>query len=223
VPRKNFNWKLIAVLLIGFIVIGLTGYGLRQWQRGRRAESGLVQGNKAYAEQDWESAAQHLGRYLAVSPSDIEAFLKYAEAQLNIRPLRRGNIEQAIGAYRNVLRLDETNSKAAETLVGIYLQIGQPGEAQLISTRAISKNPSSHLRRMLAIALIEQRKFDEAFKELSSLIKDHSDYVPAYDEMGQLAENGRNTFRIHPNSGLIRPFNPIRRMRRRISFERPTF
>lgn len=187
-PRKNFNWKLIAVLLIGFIVIGLTGYGLRQWQRGRRAESGLVQGNKAYAEQDWESAAQHLGRYLAVSPSDIEAFLKYAEAQLNIRPLRRGNIEQAIGAYRNVLRLDETNSKAAETLVGIYLQIGQPGEAQLISTRAISKNPSSHLRRMLAIALIEQRKFDEAFKELSSLIKDHSDYVPAYDEMGQLAE-----------------------------------
>jgi tetratricopeptide (TPR) repeat protein len=188
VPRKHFNWKLIAVLLIGSIVIGITGYGLRQWQRGHRAESGLALGNQAYAKQDWEAAAKYLGRYIAMSPNDVDAFLKYADAQLNIRPLQRNNIEQAVGAYRNVLRVEETNSKAAETLVGIYLQIGLPGEAQLISTRAISKNPSVQLRRMLAIALIEQRKFDEAFKELTSLIKDQPDYLPAYDEMGRLAE-----------------------------------
>jgi tetratricopeptide (TPR) repeat protein len=188
VPRKHFNWKLIAVLLIGFVVIGVTGYGLRQWQRGRRAESGLTLGNQAYAEKDWEATTRHLGRYLAVSQNDVDALLKYAEAQLYIRPLQRGNIEQAVSAYRNVLRVDETNSKAAETLVGIYLQIRLPGEAQLIATRAISKNPSSQLRRMLAIALIEQRKFDEAFKELTSLIKDRPDYLPAYDEMGHLAE-----------------------------------
>jgi tetratricopeptide (TPR) repeat protein len=204
VPKKHFNWKLIAVLLIGFVVIGTTGYGLRQWQRSRRAESGLAEGNKAYAKQDWESAAQHLGRYLAVSANDVEAFLKYAEAQLNIRPLRRGNIEQAIGAYRNVLRLEETNTKAAETLVGIYLQIGLPGEAQLISTRAISKNPSSHLRRMLAAALIEQRKFDEAFKELTSLINDHPDYIPAYDEIGQLAEKRPESITDTPQSWFDR-------------------
>jgi tetratricopeptide (TPR) repeat protein len=188
VPRKHLNWKLIAVLLIGLIVIGITGYGLRQWQRGRRAESGLSMGNQAYSEQDWESAVRHFGRYLAVSPNNVEALLKYAEAQLNMRPIRRGNIEQAVGAYRAVLRIDETNSKAAETLVGIYLQIGLPGEAELISTRAISKNPTSHLRRMLAVALVKQRKFDDAFKELTLLIKEYPDYISAYDGMGQLAE-----------------------------------
>jgi tetratricopeptide (TPR) repeat protein len=188
VLRNRINWKLIIVLLIGLCVLSITGYGLHQWQRSRRAESGLSMGNKAYAEQQWEAATRHLGRYLAVAPNDIEILLKYAQSQLNMRPLRRNNIEQAISAYRTVLRIQETNSQAVMTLVEIYLQIGLPGEAELIAARGIAKNSSPDLRRMLAAAKIEQRKFEEASKELRTLIKEQSNYILAYDELGRLAE-----------------------------------
>jgi tetratricopeptide (TPR) repeat protein len=194
VPKRYFNWKLVIVLLIGFIVLSVTAYGLRQWQRGRRAERGLYLGNKAYSEQKWEEAARNLGRYLAVAQNDAAVLLKYAQAQLNIRPLGRNNIEQAVSAYRTILRIDETNSNAAMTLVGIYLQIGLPGEAELIAARAIEKNQSLELRRMLAIALINQRKFDQGSKELKNIIKEHPDYVSAYEVLGRLVENRPNDF-----------------------------
>jgi tetratricopeptide (TPR) repeat protein len=193
-PKRHFNWKLAIVLLIGFIVLSVTAYGLRQWQRSHRAERGLYLGNKAYSEQRWEDAARNLGRYLAVAQNDITVLFKYAQAQLNIRPLRRNNIEQAISAYRTILRIDETNFQAALTLTGIYLQIGLAGEAELIATRAIEKNPSSELRRILAVALIGQRKFEEASRELRNIIKEHPDYVLAYGVLGRLVENRPDDF-----------------------------
>lgn len=186
--QKRINWTLIIVLLLGVAVLSISAYSLRKWQRSRRAESGLSQGNQAFDNQQWEAAARYLGRYLVVAPTDIPTLLKYAEAQLNIRPLKRNNIEQAIGAYRTILRVDETHAEAAETLVGIYLQTGLPGEAELIAGRAITKNPSSNLQKMLAMAMIEQRKFDEGSKLLTSLIQNHPDYIPAYEEIARLAE-----------------------------------
>jgi len=194
VPKRHFNWKLAIVLLIGFIVLSLTAYGLRQWQRSRRVERSLYLGNKAYSEQKWEEAARSLGRYLAVTQNDVTVLFKYAQAQLSIRPLRQNNLEQAIGAYRTILRIDETNSQAALTLTGIYLQIGLPGEAELIAARAIEKNPSPQMRRVLAVALISQRKFDQASKELRNIVKEHPDYVWTYDVLGRLAENRPDDF-----------------------------
>ena len=112
-PRRYFNWKLAIVLVIGICVLGVTAFGLRQWQRANRAEQGLVLGSKAYDEQKWEQAASNLGRYLAVEQNDVHVLMKYAEAQLKIRPLRRDNIGQALNAYRIVLRTDKNNSRAA--------------------------------------------------------------------------------------------------------------
>ncbi len=193
-PKRYFNWKLVVVLLIGFIVLSVTAYGLRQWQRSRRAERGLYLGNKAYSEQKWEEVAKNLGRYLAVNQSDVVVLFKYAEAQLNIRPLRRNNIEQAVNAYRTILRIDAANSQAALTLTGVYLQIGLPGEAELIATRAIEKNPSPQQQKILAIALISQRKFDQASRELRNIIKEHPDYIWAYDVLGRLVGNRPDDF-----------------------------
>ena len=97
-PKRYFNWKLAVVLLIGLVVLSVTAYGLRQWQRSTRAEEGRVLGMKAYEQQNWEEAAQQLGRYVALANTDIDAVLKYAEANLNIRPMKRGPIQQAIAA-----------------------------------------------------------------------------------------------------------------------------
>ncbi|MCJ7728284.1 MAG: tetratricopeptide repeat protein, partial [Sedimentisphaerales bacterium] len=196
---RYFNWKLAIVLLMGLVVLGTTAFGLRQWQRSRRAEQGLVLGNKAYDEHSWEEAAKQLGRYLSVMQDDVPALLKYAEAQLNIRPLKQGNIQQAIAAYRNVLRLDQSNFKAAKHLSEMYLSLGMPGEAELIANRALQTGESAELRRILAIALANQRKFTEAAKELKGIIEKNPEQASAYEILGQLVEQRPEVFSEDPN------------------------
>ncbi len=81
--RRYFNWKLAIVLVVGLTVLGVTAYGLRQWQKETRAERGLESGIRAYELQDYEEAARSLGRYVGVYNDDVPAMLKYADAHLN--------------------------------------------------------------------------------------------------------------------------------------------
>jgi tetratricopeptide (TPR) repeat protein len=203
-PRRYFNWKLAIVLLIGLVVLGATAFGLRQWRRSTRAELGLEAGIKAYNEHRWEEAARNLGRYLAVERDDVPALLKYADAQLNIRPLKRNNIQQAIAAYRTVLRVDKNNSEAVTKLTEMYLGMGMPGEAELIATTYLKTNQDPKLRRMLAVALARQRKFVEAATELKNIIAEHPEQILAYETLGQLTEQRPEDF---PDSNSNDRFN----------------
>ena len=187
-PKRYFNWRLAIVLVIGLVVLSMTAYGLRQWRRSSRSARGLVLGNKAYEEHRYEEALQQLGHYLAVERDDVPILLKYADAHLNIRPLKRNNIQQAIAAYRVVLREDKNNSEAATKLTELYLAMGMPGEAELIITRYLDTNQDLKLRRLLAIAMIRQRKFAEAETELKSIIAEHPAQILAYETLGQLIE-----------------------------------
>jgi tetratricopeptide (TPR) repeat protein len=192
-PKRYFNWKLAIVLLIGLVVLGVTAFGLRRWQRRGRAEEGLELGNKAYGENRWEDAARELGRYLGVKGNDVPILLKYADAQLKIRPLKRNNIQQAIGAYRTALRVDKNNSEATKQLTGLYLTVGMAGEADLIARRYLETNQDPEVRRILALALAGQRKFDEAATELKSIVAEHPEQILAYEALGQLTEQRRES------------------------------
>jgi cellulose synthase operon protein C len=192
-PKRYFNWKLAIVLLIALTVLGVTAFGIRRWQKKGRAEDGLALGNKAYNENRWEDAARELGRYLAVKGDDVPILLKYADAQLKFRPLKRNNIQQAIGAYRTVLRVDKNNSEATKQLTGLYLAMGMPGEAELIARRYLETNQDPEVRRILAAALTGQRKFDEAAAELKSIIAEHPEQILAYEALGQLTEQRRES------------------------------
>jgi tetratricopeptide (TPR) repeat protein len=196
---RYFNWKLAIVLLIGLVVLGTTAFGLRKWQKSRRAEQGLVLGNKAYDEHRWEEAANQLGRYLGVMQDDVPTLLKYAEAQLNIRPLKQGNIQQAIATYRTILRLNQSDIRAAKPLSEMYLNMGMPGEAELVVTRALQASESIELRKVLAVALANQRKFTEAAKELKSIVDKNPDQVSAYEVLGRLVEQRPEDFTEDPN------------------------
>ena len=172
-PGRYFNWKLAIVLVISLVVLGVSAFGLRQWRRTNRAEQGLILGNKAYDEHRWEDAAEHLGSYIALERENVSILLKYADAQLKIRPAKRNRVQQAIGAYRSVLRIDRENSEAVMQLAEIYLGIGSPGEAELIARRQLETKKEPGLRRMLALAMAGQRKFKEAAEELQTIIKEH--------------------------------------------------
>ena len=198
-PGRYFNWKLAIVLVISLIVLGVSAFGLRQWRRTNRAEQGLILGNKAYDEYRWEDAAEHLGSYIALERGDVSALLKYADAQLKIRPAKHNRIQQAIGAYRTVLRTDRNNSEAAMQLTEIYLGIGSPGEAELIAKRQLETNQDPGLRRMLALALAGQRKFKEAAVELNTILQEHPEQILAYETLGQLTEQRPEDFSELPS------------------------
>lgn len=196
---RYFNWKLAIVLVISLTVLSVGAFSLRQWRKADRADRGLRLGNKAYDEQRWEDAAEHLGDYLAVEQRDISTLLKYADAQLKIRPAKRSHVQQAIGAYRTVLRSDQGNSEAAAKLTEIYLGIGSFGEAELIAGRYIATKPDPELHRMLALAMIGQRKFKEAAIELKAIVQKHPDHILVYETLGQLAEQRPEDFKDGPS------------------------
>ena len=197
--KRYFNWKLAIVLVIAFSVLAVAAFGLRQWRRINRVENALEIGIKAYEEHRWEQAAKYLGIYLAVESGDVPILLKYADAQYNIRPLKRNNIQQAINAYRIILREDKNNSEAAMQLATIYLGMGMPGEAELITRRVPNINQDPELHRMLALSLAAQRKFTEAAIELKNIIKEHPQHISAYETLGQLTMQRPKDFSQSPD------------------------
>lgn len=195
--QGRVNWNLIIVLFLAVVIVLITGFGLRKYHRGRRAEMGLSEGLAAYKQGQWKDAASFLGQYLSVTPTDIDILMKYAESNLSIQPFNRDSLAQAINAYRSVLRL-ESNPQAAEKLVGIYLQYGMPGEAELIARRFAKNDESGDFKQSLAVSLMYQRKYDEAFGVLSELIKQHPEQVIAYKLLGQIAEKRADLTPVSP-------------------------
>jgi tetratricopeptide (TPR) repeat protein len=53
-----------------------------------------------------------------------------------VQPQERGNVDQAVGAYRRILRLNPTHAEASERVAEIYLQTGLPTEAEQILREA---------------------------------------------------------------------------------------
>jgi len=196
--RRRFNWKVAVVILIALMVLGVTAFGLRKWQRKRMGYAGLEAGLKAYENCDWSEAAKNLGRYLTVQQTDVDVMFKYAEAQLNMRPLDRSNIQQAISTYRVILRQDSDNAEAVKKLVTLYLQMGINAEAELIARRYLQANDDPEIRRFLAVSLARQRKWKEAATQLQTVIKDHPDQVPAYETLGQISAQFPDRFKKPP-------------------------
>jgi len=187
--KKHLNWTVAVVSIITLAVIVVTAFGLRKWQRKRMAYAGRETGLKAYQNRSWEKAAKNLGRYIAINRTDVEILIKYADAQLNIKPLKPTNIYQGVATYRTILRIDKNNSEAAEKLVRLYLQMGIFSEAELIARRHLQTNKNPDIRRMLAVSLAEQRKFKEAAIQLQAIIKEYPEQVSAYETLGQLTKH----------------------------------
>lgn len=197
-PRMYFNWKLALVLIISLVVVGVTAFGLRKWQRNNSAVKSLELGIKAYNEQNWNDAAKNLGTYVAVETEDVPRLLMYAEAQLNRRPRKSTSIQQAINTYRIILRVDNSHSEAAIKLTKIYLAMNMPGEAELIAKKVLDISQNLELNRILALSLAAQREFEPAAQELKNIIAEHPDQVLVYESLGQLNRLQPDLFSVSP-------------------------
>lgn len=196
--RRYFNWKLATVLIVGLLVLCVTAYGLRQWQKETRAERGLELGSKAYEQKNYEEAARYLGMYVGVYQDDVPAMLKYADAHLNIRPFKPNNLRQAIGSYNIILREDPNNYEAARRLITLHLGTGNFEEAEQVADGYLDRTQDLEVRRLRATALAGQKKYPEAVAEFESIIADEPNQVLAYESLGQLAEMKYGDFADNP-------------------------
>lgn len=185
--RGKINWILLIVVLVGLAALTTTFVGLRTWNRTHRSKVGLERGTEAYENQDWKDAASYLGQYLAVNPQDVAVLLQYAEAQLNLRPMKRSNVEQAIRAYNQILRIED-NREAAALLTEIYLQSGDYVESAALAEDFLGRQYDSRISLLLSETYIRQKKFKEAAAVALKIIEEDSYFLEAYQVMGRLAE-----------------------------------
>lgn len=185
--RRHFNWTLAIVLVVAVVVFTGAILALHRWRKNAHAERARPLGEKAYAQENWDEAADQFGLYLEVRSVDIPVLQKYADAQMKRRPRTMGHVERAITAYRSIRRLDAGNAEATKHLVGLLIAKSSPGEAEQIASEYLKTRDDPGLRRMLADALREQRKYPQAAQTLMDLIKAHPDDVAAYEKLGWLA------------------------------------
>ncbi len=186
--KGKFNWAAVVVLIISLAVLAISAFGLRKWQLNRRGAESLKAGLEAYDNHSWQAAATNLGKFIAINQSDVPILLKYADAQLRIRPLKRNNIQQAIAAYRSVLRFENDNSAAARKLVNLYIELDIATEAELIAERYLQTNKSPEIATIRAISLSRQRKNNQAVSLLRKIIDEYPRHIPAYQAMAQISE-----------------------------------
>jgi len=194
--KKRINWKLFVSLLLVFVVVTVVFLRLHKWQRNRMAVEARRIGNEAYQLGHWQKAAVNLGKYITFVPTDIETLLKYADAQLNRRPLKPAYIKQALNAYRTVLRLDNTHLPACRRLIDLYLQMELPSEAELIAREYLKNTQTPEIRTILARALTDQRKFKQANAELIAVIETHPEHIFAYEMLAQLSTQRPEVFSV---------------------------
>jgi len=185
--RRRFNWPVAIVILIALVVIVTTAFTLRKWQRNRMASSVFEAGLLAYEGRDWENAAINLGRYLVIDPANAEILFKYAQSQLNRRPLKRNHVKQAVASYRIILRNNKDNLEAAKKLANLYLQMNVAPEAELIAERYLENNNDSDMQLIMAVAFARQRKLEQSFELLHEIIEKDTGKIEAYRALGELS------------------------------------
>jgi len=193
--KTRFNWRLLIVFLLALAFIGGGLVGFRYWNRRTNADEFLQRGQKAFEEKDWKTAAEQLGQYIKIHKDDIPRLIMYGEAQLNIRPVRRGNITHALAAFRTVLRLDRTHQRASLRAAQIYLDYytDMAGEAENILERRLKvADDDLEARELLAQALVRQRKFAEAAEELKKNIAKDPTRISSYQNLSRLMLNRPN-------------------------------
>jgi len=192
---RKINVRLIVFIVLTVLVLSVTAYGFRNFNRNRRADLSRKSGMRLYEERLWEQAATNLGKYITIIPDDSEVLIKYARAQLARRPRKGQFINQAINAYRQVLRVDQSHLDAAKELIGIYLDVTkEPLEAQQVAKNYLAVSCDMTIQRLHAVAMAKQRNFHQAGEELKEIIDENPDQIHACETLARLIEERPKDF-----------------------------
>lgn len=139
-------------------------------------EDSLRQGRAAYERGEFKQASQLLGRFVGhriddlSDPAVVETVKQYADALLRIEPVEIGNVRNASGAYRRLLRDGPFDGEVYARLALIYQSTGDAAELEYIAHQLRQHVPDDARATIwLAQACAEQHKTEAAVKELRAL------------------------------------------------------
>lgn len=184
----RINWRFLVICVFALSAGALTIGSLWYWNKHWRAHRGIEKGLAAYEQKQWESAVTHLGNYLAaIQPKqDPAILLKYAEAQVNRRPLEKSHVEQALRAYHQILRVEE-NEQVRRRLIEFYLQ-ADPVEAQRLAEVSLEKKYDAEIACYAALAMMQRGQHTAAKQRLEEVIEKQPDCLQAYFLLAQQAQ-----------------------------------
>jgi len=193
----------VVVLACTVLAVALVGsWWLHSLQVRASTARARASAMAAWSDGDWEESARQLGMYLSREPDDVDALLRFAQAQTEIRPLRSERLSEAVASYERVLRLAPAHAEATYKLGELYLAVGEPGQAERVArTRLETTGEDPAASVLLARAQVARSEYESAMRQLETVIQLDPTQVQAYDLLGQLqleqiadAETARRTF-----------------------------
>ena len=146
----RINVKLLILLGVVFATAA-AGVVIAHTVRKRMiASRALAAGQAAYQAKNWETAAQELRTYLNKFPNDNEVLMQFAQAELNIRPVRAAAISSASFAYRKVLNSRKGDKDLCERLCRLYYLAGDYTETLYVAQQRLVAAPDGCIRHRLA-------------------------------------------------------------------------
>lgn len=126
---------------------------------------------------EWELNAKILQTAAQAIPNTA---CKWAELQLGFHNLAQSNFDQAISAFRAVLRMDPNDFASWEGLADAYMKRGSFNSALKVYQKICELNEdNAYPRLQVANIRTTLKLFKEAIASYEDLIKDSSDYLPA--------------------------------------------
>lgn len=166
---------LFAVVIL-CAALGIGAFYAHKYRKANMVERALETGLQAFEEGDWSTARKRLGQYVAVHRDDADVLMKYAEAQLAVDPLPSSSIAQAIGAYRQVLRIEPRRDDAFDRLTLLYRTTENFAELGHIAKRRLEVLPDDPAARLAQCRVsLARQEHAEAREGLEAL-------VAAYDQ-----------------------------------------
>lgn len=105
---------------------------------------------------------------------------KWAELQLGFHSLEQNNFDDAINAFRNVLRMDPNNFSSWEGLADAYMKRGSFNSALKVYQKICELNEdNAYPRLQVANIRTTLKLFKEAIVSYEDLLNDFPDYLPA--------------------------------------------
>lgn len=117
---RRLNIRFLAGLIVGVIVLGASAYGLRQFQMRRTARHLLSRAERAEQQGDPEKTESFLRQYLAYTPNDLNALIKYGQV---IEKNSQGpeDRQRALNAFLQVIRRDRSRQDVRRRIVDLAM------------------------------------------------------------------------------------------------------
>jgi tetratricopeptide (TPR) repeat protein len=125
-------------------------------------------------------AAQILQRALSLAPNDANS-----HNNLGVVLQARGQIEQAIGCFRNAIRIDPAFAQALTNLGNLLAGAGQIDEGLDMLNRAVAASPTAaDIHNNLGVALQAKGRFTDAIAAHRKAIALRNNFPEAYFNLG---------------------------------------